>query len=43
MRVFTEEMTLEGIADFLTWIEETHPAVLKQLVDAWKKSKEMKK
>lgn len=43
MRVFTEEMALEGIADFLTWVEETHPSVLKQLVDAWKKSKEMKK
>lgn len=42
MRVFTEEMGLERIADFLTWVEETHPSVLKQLVNAWKKSKEMK-
>ena len=42
MRVFTEEMALENIADFLTWVEETHPSVLKQLVNAWKKSKEMK-
>ncbi len=43
MRVFDDETALELTGGFLTWVMETHPAVLKQLVDAWKKSKEMKK
>lgn len=42
MRVFDDEMALELTAGFLTWVRETHPSVLKQLLDAWKKSKEMK-
>jgi len=41
LRVFTEEMALEGVSEFLTWVNETHPSILKQLVDAWKRSKEM--
>ncbi len=41
MRVFTEEMAIEGVAEFLTWVNETHPSILKQLFDAWKRSKEM--
>ena len=42
MKVFTEEMAIEGVAEFLTWVNETHPSILKQLIDAWKRSKEMR-
>ena len=41
MKTFTDEMALEGVSVFLTWVWETHPSILKQLVDAWKRSKEM--
>ena len=41
MKVFTEEMAIEGVAEFLTWVNETPPSILKQLIDAWKRSKEM--
>jgi len=41
LRVFNDEMAIELTAGFLTWVRETHPSILKQLIDAWKRSKEM--
>ena len=43
MRVFSEENAKEIMWEFCLWLQETHPSVLKTLMEAYKKSKEMKK
>jgi len=43
MRTFSEENAKEIIFEFVLWVSQTHPSVLKTLMEAYKKSKEMKK
>ena len=43
MRVFSEENAKEIMWEFSLWLQKTHPSVLKKLMDAYKKSKEMEK
>jgi|TARA_R100000482_G_scaffold22541_2_gene6600 hypothetical protein len=40
MRVFSEENAKEIMWEFLLWVQETHPSILKTLMVAYKKSKE---
>ena len=41
MRIFSEENAKEIMFEFVLWVSQTHPSILKTLMDEYKKSKEM--
>lgn len=43
MRVFSEENAKEIMWEFCLWVQKTHPSILKNLMEAYRKSKEEEK